>query len=173
MNAGRHWLNNPSDSTAYLAYYNMIEANVTILCVALIASKPVIMYLLPDPLMDRIRARFVQRWTRQSKSKSKASRASRILNRNRVRNMYGQTVHLEVPSETPSLDMLETLTLGPIRESYETAGHAGTPHRIRPNSEEALVVPTLDHNGIIRTHTIDKRTIPGGSYGAPVPGGKL
>ena len=154
------------DATASLAYYNIIEAGVTVLCAALIASKPVIMYLLPDPLIERIRARFQQPWTRQTKSRTRAN------NRDARGLTLSHTIHHNYPSDT-SLGSLAALTVGYAGQPIEMAGSAGTQPRIRLDSEDTLVVPHVDQNGIIRTITVDKKVVPGGKYGAPAPGGKF
>lgn len=44
--------------TVNLAHWNVIEANVTILCACLIASKPVFSVLIPDKLFSRMGSYF-------------------------------------------------------------------------------------------------------------------
>lgn len=44
---------NAGDSVG-LAIWQMIESNITILCVSLVASKPVVMFLLPDGFISRM-----------------------------------------------------------------------------------------------------------------------
>ena len=41
-----------------LTNWNVVEANVTVLCACLIASKPVVMFLIPDALISRVSSSF-------------------------------------------------------------------------------------------------------------------
>ena len=94
------------------------------------------MYLLPDPLIERVKARFNQPWTKQTGKRSRNPR------KDLPPLSAGQTRHYDPPSDPNSL---ETLVLGPVREPYEIPGHAGTPHRIHDHMD--LEDPSVTYGG--------------------------
>ena len=121
--------------------YNVIEANITILCAALIASKPVIMFLLPDSLMLRVRSCLNKSFNSLRSGFGRSHHDRRAPDNGVIRKASMQsgslagTTSVRSHESPPKMLLMELPFAGPTKEPFETPGHADTPHRIRGSAE--------------------------------------
>ena len=110
------------DTVAKLMNWNIIEADVTILCVSLIACKPVVMFLLPDSFVAIIHLFFTKSFRSLRSTPSGAK--EKIVRKSSSHSTY--TAPSYAPEDLTSSDLPY---MGPTTEPFDVPGHAGTPHR--------------------------------------------
>ena len=80
------------DTAANLAEYSVVEANVTVLCAALIACKPVVMVILPDSFIATVGS-FLTRSFSSLRSSPRLTKTTPEVEGQSIRKTYCRMLH--------------------------------------------------------------------------------
>lgn len=120
----------PADNQTGLAVWQLIEANSTVLCACLIASRPFAMYLMPDKLVARVRS-VASKLRRSGKTDgTQSTQESAHERRNQAPALHDEGWSLERlnRSEPPSLPSPPQTRAGRLNESTQSLDYMNELH---------------------------------------------